>query len=125
MMNKVRVIRDRLKATQDRQKSYVDLHRREINYKVGDKVFLKVSPWKGTIHFDKKGKLNQHFIGPYEVIEKIGPVAYRLSLLSKLSQVHNVFHVSMLKRYRSDPNHVITSQLIEVQDDLSYIEKPM
>ena len=85
MMDKVRVIKDRLKAAQDRQKSYADLHRRDIDYEVGDKVFLKVSPWKGTIRFGKKGKLSPRFIGPYEVIEKIGPVAYRLSLPSELA----------------------------------------
>ena len=125
MMDKVRIIKGRLKAAQDRQKSYANLHRREINYEIGDRVFLKVSPWKGTIRFDKKRKLSPRFIGPYEVMEKTGPVAYCLALPLELSQVHNVFHINMLRRYRSDPSHVITGQPIEIKDDLSYIEEPV
>ena len=76
----LQVIRANLKAAQDRQKSYANLKRADIEYNVGDKVFLKISPWKGVIRFGKKGKLSPRFIGPYEVIERIGPVAYRLAL---------------------------------------------
>ncbi|KAA3461399.1 pol protein [Gossypium australe] len=84
----------------NRQKSYADLKRRDIEYSVGDKVFLKVSPWKEILRFGRKGKLSSHFIGPYEIIERVGPVAYRLALPPKLQKIHDVFHVSMLRRYR-------------------------
>ncbi|KAA3461164.1 Retrotransposable element Tf2 [Gossypium australe] len=104
---KVKVICDSLKSTSDRQKSYADLKRKEIEFQVGDKVFLKVSPWKKVLRFGKKGKLSPRFIGPYEIIERIGPLAYRLTLPAELGRIHNVFHVSMLQRYLSDPSHVI------------------
>ena len=90
-----------------------------------DKVFLKVSPWKGVARFGKKGKLSPRYIGPYEVLEKVGPLAYKLALPPKLAQIHDVFHVSMLRHYRSDPSHIITGQPIEVKDNLSYIEEPI
>ena len=99
---KVQVIRKRLKAASDQQKSYADLKMRDIAYEVGDKVFLKVSPWRKILQFGKKGKLSLRFKGPYEVLERIGPVAYRLALPPELAKLHNVFHVSMLRRYRSD-----------------------
>ncbi|KAG8471955.1 hypothetical protein CXB51_036468 [Gossypium anomalum] len=89
---KVKVIRDSLKAASDRQKSYADLKRKEIEFQVGDKVFLKVSPWKKVLRFGRKGKLSPRFIGPYEIIERIGPVAYRLALPPELDRIHNVFH---------------------------------
>ena len=103
----VKLIRSKLKAAQDRQKSYVDQHRREMEYNVGDKVFLRVSPWKGVLRFGKKGKLSPRYIGPYEIVARIGPLVYRLALPQELSQLHDVFHVSMLRRYRSDPSHVV------------------
>ena len=88
-----------LKVAIDRQKSYVDMKRKDIQYEVGEKVFLKVLPWKKVMRFGKKGKLSPRFIGPYEVIEKVGPVAYRLALPLEFENIHNVFHVSMLWRY--------------------------
>ena len=122
---KLRLIKNRLKAAQDRQKSYADLKRKDVEYEVGDKVFLKVSPWKKVLRFGKKGKLSPRFIGPYEILERVGPVAYRLALPPDLSKIHNVFHVSMLRRYRSDPTHVIQAEKIEIQSDLSYEEEPV
>ncbi|XP_058002206.1 uncharacterized protein LOC131179392 [Hevea brasiliensis] len=119
------MIRSRLKAAQDRQNSYADLKRRDIEYYVGDKVSLKISPWKGVILFGKRGKLSPRFIGPYEIIERIEPVAYHLALPLKLSQIHDVFHVSMLRRYRSDPSHVLQKQPIELREDLTYEEEPV
>ena len=92
----MKVIRDCLKATSDRKKSYVDVKRKEIEFQVGDKVFLKVSPWKKILRFGQKGKFSLRFIGPYKVIERVGPMAYRLALPTKLEKIHNVFHVSML-----------------------------
>ncbi|KAK5775594.1 hypothetical protein PVK06_043500 [Gossypium arboreum] len=122
---KVRVIRESLKAASDRQKSYTDLKRKDIEYQVGDNVFLKVSPWKKLLRFGRKGKLGPRFIGPYEVSERVRPVAYRLILPPELEKIHNVFHVSMLRRYRSDPSHVITPSEIEIQPNLSYEEEPV
>ncbi|XP_050233184.1 uncharacterized protein LOC126681674 [Mercurialis annua] len=96
-----------------------------IEYSVGDKVFLKISPWKEILQFGKRGKLSPRFIGPYKVIEKIGTVAYKLALPPELSQIHNFFHASMLRRYRSDPSHVLQVQPIELKDNLSYEEEPV
>ena len=122
---KVKMIRERLKVATDRQKSYADMKRKDIRYEIGEKVFLKVSPWKKVMRFGKKGKLSPRFIGPYEVIEKVGPVAYRLALPPDLEKIHNVFHVSMLRRYRSDPSHVVSSETIELRPDLTYEEVPV
>ena len=122
---KVKMIRERLKVATERQKSYTDMKRKDILYEVGEKVFLKVSPWKKVMRFRKKGKLSPRFISPYEVIEKVGPVAYRLALPPDLEKIHNVFHVSMLRRYRSDPSHVVYSETIELRPDLTYEEEPV
>ena len=122
---KVEIARKNLKIAQDRQKSYSDLKRREIEYDVGTKVFLKVSPWKGVMRFGKKGKLSPRFIGPYEVTERVGPLAYRLALPPELSAIHDVFHVSMLRKHRSDPNQTIHEVPVEIQEDLSYEEEPI
>lgn len=98
---KVSIIRTHLKASQDREKAYVDLKRKEISLEVGDKVFLKVSPWKKVISFGQKGKLSPCFIGLYEVLEQVGPVAYKLAPPPELSNIHNVFYVFMFRRYQS------------------------
>ncbi|XP_043808003.1 uncharacterized protein LOC122722136 [Manihot esculenta] len=89
---------------------------------MGDKVFLKVSPWKKVLRFDKKGKLSPRFIGPYEIMERVGPVAYKLALPPELDKIHNVFHVSMLRRYMSDPSHVLPAESVDVQPNWSYEE---
>ena len=81
-------------------KSYVDLKRKDIEYEVSDKVFLKVSPWRKVLRFGKKGKVSPRFIGPYEILERVGHVAYRVALPPQLTKLHDVFHVSMLRRYR-------------------------
>ena len=122
---KVKMIRERLKVAIDRQKSYADMKKKDIRYEIGEKVFLKVSPWKKVMRFRRKGKLSPRFIGPYEVIEKLGPVACRLTLPPELEKIHNVFHVSMLRRYRSDPSQVISSETIELRPDLTYEEEPV
>ena len=90
-----------------------------------DLVFLKVSPWKKILRFGRKGKLTPRLIGPCEISERIGPVAYRLLLPPELEKIHDVFHVSMLRRYRSDPCHVINPSEIEIQSNLSYEEEPV
>ncbi|KAA3471065.1 DNA/RNA polymerases superfamily protein [Gossypium australe] len=112
---KVKVIRECLKATSNIQKSYADLKRKDIEFRVGDKVFLKLSPWKKVLRFGRKGKLSLRFIGPSEITERIGLVAYRLALPSELEKIHDVFHVSMLCRYHLDPSHVIVSSEVEIQ----------
>ena len=84
-----------------------------------------MAPLKGVMRFGKKGKLSPRYVGPFEIIERIGKVAYKLALSPELSSVHNVFHVSMLKKYVSDPSHVLTQDAIEVQEDLTYEEKPV
>ena len=89
------------------------MKRKEIEFAVGDRMFLKVSPWKKVMRFGRKGKLSPRFIGPYEVVERVGPVAYRLSLPPELAKIHDVFHVSMLQRYRSDPSHVMPVEEIK------------
>ena len=120
---KVQIIQQRLKAANDRQRSYANLKRKDIEYEVGDKVFLKVSPWKKILRFGRKGKLSPRFIGPYEILERVGPVAYRLALPLQLAKLHDVFHVSMLCRYRSDPSHILPIQDIQVQEDFTFEEE--
>ncbi|XP_038711753.1 uncharacterized protein LOC120005947 [Tripterygium wilfordii] len=95
-VNKVHLIRDKLLATQSRYKAYIDHRRRDLEFTVGDHVFLRVSPMKGVMRFGMRGKLNPRYIGPFEVLERVGAVAYRLALSPYLSSVHLVFHVSML-----------------------------
>ena len=107
---KVRVIQQRLKAASDREKSYTYLKRKDIEYEVGDKVFLKVSPWRKILWFGKKGKLSPRFIGPYEILERIGLVAYHLALPLELAKLHNLFHVSMLQKYHSNESPILLVQ---------------
>ena len=104
---KVALIKRRLETVASRQKSYADPKRRDVEFQVGDYVFLKVSPMKGVMRFGKKGKVVPRYIGPYEILERIGLVAYRLALPPDMSQVHPVLHVSMLRKYILDPSHVL------------------
>ena len=104
-------------------KNHIDLKRKGIEYEVRDKVFLKVSPWKKILRFGKKGKLSPRFIGPYEILERICPVSYRLALPLELANLHDVFHVSMLRKYRSDESHILPVQEVQVQHDFSYDEE--
>ena len=119
------LIRGRLTAAQDRQRKYADLARKDREYEVGDMVFLKVSPWKGLMRFGKKGKLSPRYIGPFEILRRIGPVAYELALPPNLQQVHNVFHVSMLRKYNPDAKHIVEHEQVDLQPNLSYIEQPV
>ena len=108
--DKIKVIRDRLNIAQDRHKSYANNRRRDLVFEVGDMVFLRISPWKGVLRFGKRGKLSPRYIGPYRIVERIREVAYRLELPFDLDRIHDVFHVSMLRKYIPDPSHVLTEQ---------------
>lgn len=123
--DKIKIIRERLQTAQSRQKSYADNRRKDLEFQVGDWVFLKLSPWKGIIHFGKHGKLSPRFIGPYLITERIGVVAYHLHLPSELSRVHDVFHVSMLRKYVADPSHILEMQPVTLREDLVYEEEPI
>ena len=105
--------------------SYADVRRRPMEFTIGDKVLLKVSPMKGVMRFGKKGKLSQKFIGPYESLDRIGEVAYRLALPPCLDRVHNVFHISQLRKYLNDPSHVIEPEAIQLDTALTYEEIPI
>lgn len=122
---KIVKIRQRLQAARDRQKSYADVRRKPMEFQVGDRVMLKVSPWKGMIRFGKRGKLNPRYVGPFEIIERIGPVAYKLELPEELSRVHNTFHVSKFKKYLSDETLMISLKEIKIDDKLNFIEEPV
>ena len=122
---KVRIIRDNLNIAQDRQKSHYDKHHRDIVYYPGDLVYLRVTPMRGTHRFGIKGKLAPRYIGPFEVLAKRGELAYRLQLPEKLSKVHDVFHVSQLKKCFKDPGRAVDHELIDIQEDLSYKEHPV
>ncbi|CAN1128467.1 Transposon Tf2-9 polyprotein [Linum perenne] len=115
--DRVKVIKNKLRAAQDRQKSYADGRARELNFDVGMKVFLKVSSWKGLMRFGKKGNLAPRYIGPNEILAKSGPVAYVLALPCELERIHNMFHFSMLKRYHGNPLHVIQPEEVEIEQE--------
>uniref|UniRef100_A0A2N9HS09 Reverse transcriptase domain-containing protein n=1 Tax=Fagus sylvatica TaxID=28930 RepID=A0A2N9HS09_FAGSY len=95
---KIELIRERLRVAQSRQKSYADTRRRDLEFEIGDMVFVRVAPMKGVMRFGKKGKLSPRYVGPFEILERVGPVAYKLALPPALSGIHNVFHISMLRR---------------------------
>ncbi|XP_073118548.1 uncharacterized protein [Henckelia pumila] len=118
-------IRDRMLTAQSRQKSYADRRRRELEFQVGDHVFLKVSPWKGVLRFGMKEKLSPRYIGPFEILDKVGTRAYRVALPPNLEGVHNVFHITMLRKYISNPSHVIRHEPVLWKPDLSYEEIPI
>ncbi|KAL0546476.1 hypothetical protein IC582_016386 [Cucumis melo] len=121
----IQKIRSRMLTAQSRQKSYADVRRKDLEFDVGDKVFLKVAPMKGVVRFERRGKLSPRFVGPFEILERIGPVAYRLALPPSLSAVHDVFHVSMLRKYVPDPSHVVDYEPLEIDENLSYTEQPV
>ena len=119
---KVKVVRDNLKTARDKQKSYADNRCRDLQFKMGNRVFLKISPWKGVLRFGKRGKLSPRFIGPYEIVSKVGPVAYKLKLPPELSRIHDTFHVSMLRKYIPYPSHVLREQPVQLKENLTYEE---
>nr|GEV12820.1 reverse transcriptase domain-containing protein [Tanacetum cinerariifolium] len=118
-------IKDRLKAACDRQKSYADKKRKPLEFSVGDYVLLKVSPWKSVVRFGKKGKLAPRFVGPFEIIKKVGPVAYRLDFLKELNGVHDTFHVSNLKKCLVDQTLQVHLDEIRIDAMLNFVEEPV
>ncbi|GKA95120.1 putative reverse transcriptase domain-containing protein [Tanacetum coccineum] len=125
MTDKVVMIKEKLKAARDRQKSYADKRRKPLEFKVGDQVLLNVSSWKGVVRFGKKGKLAPRYVGPFEILERIGLVAYRLRLPEELSSVHDTFHVSNLKKCLADANLHVPLDEIKVDKTLHFVEEPV
>nr|GEV55033.1 reverse transcriptase domain-containing protein [Tanacetum cinerariifolium] len=119
---KIVQIKSRIQAARDRQNSYADLKHKPMDFHVGDRVMLKVLPWKGVVRFGKRRKLNPRYIGPFKVLSKVGDVAYRLELPQQLSRVHNTFHVSNLKKCLSDESLVIPLKELRVDDKLHFVE---
>ncbi|GJT77857.1 putative reverse transcriptase domain-containing protein [Tanacetum coccineum] len=122
---KIIQIKQRMQAARDRQKSYADLKRKPMEFQVGDKVMLKVSPWKGVMRFGKRGKLNPRYVGPFKVIERVGEVAYKLELPEELSRVHNTFHVSNLKKCHADEPLAVPLGGLNLDDKLHFVEEPV
>nr|GFA14925.1 putative reverse transcriptase domain-containing protein [Tanacetum cinerariifolium] len=118
------LIKERLKAAKDRQKSYVDNRRKPLEFEVGDQVLLKVSPWKGLVRVGNKNKLAPRYVGPFEIIERIGHVAYRLRFPQELSSLHDTFHVSNLKKYLANANLYVSFEEIKVDKTLRLVEEP-
>ncbi|KAJ9552914.1 LOW QUALITY PROTEIN: hypothetical protein OSB04_016959 [Centaurea solstitialis] len=123
--DKINQVRERLKTARDRQRSYADKRRKDIEFQVGDQDMLKVSPWKGVIRFGRKGKLSPRYIGPFRIVERIGTVAYRLELPVELNGVHNMFHVSNLRKCLAEPEMAIPLEDIEVDQKLNFVEEPV
>ncbi|GJT63717.1 putative reverse transcriptase domain-containing protein [Tanacetum coccineum] len=122
---KIVQIKNRIQAARDRQKNYANIRRKPMVFQVGDKVMLKVSPWKGVVHFGKRGKLNPRYVGPFKVIERVRTVTYKLELPQQLSRVHNTFHVLNLKKCLSDESLVILLEELRVDDKLHFVEEPI
>ncbi|KAK6149317.1 hypothetical protein DH2020_016842 [Rehmannia glutinosa] len=108
---------------QSRQKSYADKRRNDLEFEVGDEVFLRLSPRKGIINPKKGGKLSPRYVGPYQILQRIGKLAYRLELPAPYAGMHDVFHVSRLKKYQPDPEHIITRDTPPLMENLSYTER--
>jgi hypothetical protein len=119
------MVRENLRVMQSRQKSYADHWGKELSFKVGDFVYLKVSPMSGLRHFKVRGKIAPRFIGPFKILEKTGEVAYQLELPPQLSDVHDVFQVSQLKKYLFVPEKQIPMEDLDAKEDLSYQEYPV
>ena len=121
----VQLIQKNLKAAQTCQKSYADKKRQAISFQVGDHVYLRVSPMKGVQRFRVKGKLAPRYVGPFPILERCGPVAYRLELPARLSAVHNIFHVSQLRKCLHVPTKIVDIDELQLEPDLVYPEHPV
>nr|GEU60819.1 putative reverse transcriptase domain-containing protein [Tanacetum cinerariifolium] len=123
--DKIVQIKERLKNARDHQKSYADHRRKPLEFSVGDKVLLKVSPRKGVVHFGKRSKLLPRYVGPYEIVERVGLVAYRLRLPQELVGVHDTFHVSNLKKCFADANLHVPLKEVKIDNKLHFVEEPI
>jgi hypothetical protein len=123
--DKVKIIQANLKTVQSRQKSYADQRRKPLQFQVGDFVYLRVSPTKGVQRFGIKGKLAPRYVGPFEILKVCGPVAYRIHLTSQLAAIHDIFHISQLKKCIKVPTEIVETHAIEIEPDLSYTEQPI
>ncbi|GJS06823.1 putative reverse transcriptase domain-containing protein [Tanacetum coccineum] len=122
---KIVQIKERMKTARDCQKSYVDNRRKLLEFSVGDKVLLKVSPWKGVVRFGKRSKISPRYVGPFEVVERVSPVAYHLRLPQELVGIHDTFHVSNLKKWLVDVNLHVPLEEIRIDDKLRFVEEPI
>ncbi|WMV18454.1 hypothetical protein MTR67_011839 [Solanum verrucosum] len=121
-IEKVQLIRDRLKTAQSRQKPNADVRRRALEFQVDNWVFMKVSPMKGVMRFGKKGKLSPRYVVPYKILKRVGKVVYELELPTELSAVHLVFHIPLLKKCVGDPASIVPLENVAVKDSLTYEE---
>lgn len=122
-IKKVEIVQDHLRVAQDRWKKWADIHHKPLEFQVGDHIFLKVSPTHRVIIYEKRGKPSPRYIEPFDIIERVGDLAYRLALPPTLEGIHNLFHVSQLRRYVGDESHVLDLTKVELEEDLSYKEK--
>nr|GEZ86808.1 putative reverse transcriptase domain-containing protein [Tanacetum cinerariifolium] len=122
---KIIQIKESLKTTRSRQKSDADKRRKPLEFKVGDQVLLNVSLWKGVVRFGDKGKLAPRYVGPFEIVECVGPVAYRLKLPQELSCVHDTFHVSNLKKCLAEPDVQVPLNETEIDENLHFVKEPI
>nr|CAH67940.1 H0211F06-OSIGBa0153M17.12 [Oryza sativa] len=124
-LEKVKIIQERLRVAQSRQKSYADNRRRDLAFEEGDYVYLRVTPLRGVHRFQTKGKLAPRFVGPFKIVSRRGEVAYQLELPPSMAGIHDVFHVSQLKKCLRVPTEEADPDRIELQEDLTYVEKPV
>jgi hypothetical protein len=123
--DRVAEIREHMLAAQSRQKSYADPKRRGVEFQVGDEVLLRVSPTKGVVRFNIKGKLSPRYIGPFKILARVGKLAYRLELPESMKGVHNVFYISMLRKYFRDPERQMTLEPVTIEQDLTFEARPV
>ncbi|GJR59886.1 putative reverse transcriptase domain-containing protein [Tanacetum coccineum] len=122
---KIVQIKNRLLTARSRQKSYADRRTKPLEFEVGDMVLLRVSPWKGVVHFGKLEKLSPRYIGPFKIVERVGPVAYTLELPEELKGIHSTFHVSNLKKFLAEGDIIVPMDEIQLDDKLHMIEEPV
>lgn len=122
---KVKMLRKRLQAVQDRHRAYANAYRRDLQFQKGEKVYLKVSPMKGVFRFGRSGKLSPRFIGPFEIVKRVGEVAYKLALPSEMVGIHDVFHVCMLKKCHTEFPSPLLKDHVVLKENLTYEEHPL
>ena len=122
---KIKLIQEKMKTAQSRQKSYYDNRRKDLEFEAGDHVFIKVTPWTGVGRAIKSKKLTPRFIGPFQILKRVGPLAYQVALPPTLSNLHDVFHVSQLRKYIHDPSHIVKLDDVQVKENMTYETLPI